>query len=102
MIRRLVRLEFTPGGADKFLTEILPHQKHFTRNFKGCTHLEVWRAIYEPDIVYSFSIWNSEEVLNLYRNSDKFKSFWSKAKTLFSQPAQAVSLQQVEVVDVEN
>ena len=99
MIRRIVKLQFKQGSANEFLEDILPHQKKFTRNFKGCEHLELWRSVKDEDRIISFSIWQSEADLNRYRNSEQFRNFWYRTKALFAQKAEVESLEQIEVVN---
>jgi len=98
MIKRIVRMEFAEGGSAAFFKDILPHQKQFTRSFKGCQHLELWQDTADGAVM-SFSIWDSEQDLNAYRNSEKFRAFWAKTKVLFATPAGAWSVKVVEVVD---
>lgn len=99
MIKRIVKLQFAEGKADLFLNEILPNQKHFTRNFKGCEHLELWQSATDKDLVFSYSFWQSETDLNAYRHSDKFRAFWKETKKLFAAPAEAHSVRLVEKVN---
>ncbi len=98
MIQRIVKMAFQEGRADEFLSEILPLQKQYTRDFEGCGHLELWRDIHDNDVIISYSLWQSEDHLNTYRNSDKFKRFWATCKTMFKEPAQAWSVEMVEQV----
>lgn len=91
-------MEFAEGQADVFLNEILPHQKHFTRNFPGCQHLELWQGADAAHVVMSYSIWDSQTALDEYRSSEKFRAFWKATKAGFATPARAWSMQLVEVV----
>lgn len=99
MIKRIVRLSFQESKADYFLNHILPEQKHFTRNFPGCEHLELWQSIHQKDIIFSYSYWQSEEDLNNYRQSAKFKAFWKESKQYFADKAYAVSVVELEKVE---
>lgn len=98
MIKRIVKLSFKENMGEFFLSSILPNQKLFTRNFKGCNHLELWQSTQSNDIIFSYSLWDSEELLNEYRNSEKFRSFWEETKQHFSTKAEAYSVKVIEIV----
>ena len=61
--------------------------------FNGCIHLELWRDVNEQNVFFTYSVWESETHLNHYRFSELFKETWSKAKVLFSEKAEARSLE---------
>jgi heme-degrading monooxygenase HmoA len=44
----------------------------------------------------TYSIWDSEEVLEQYRDSELFKSVWTFTKTLFSDKPTAFSAKKIE------
>ncbi len=98
MIKRIVKLHFKQNQAQVFLNDILPLQKRFTRNFPGCHHLELWVSKDDPDLIFSYSYWETVDALNQYRMSKKFEEFWKKTKALFSSRAEAYSIEVIEVV----
>jgi quinol monooxygenase YgiN len=91
MIIRIVKLTFKENGAEEFL-RLFNERKKEIRHFPGCLHLEVWREEEKPDVIFTYSHWESEKALNGYRYSDYFKDTWSKAKPLFAEKAQAWSV----------
>lgn len=62
------------------------------RAFPGCSQLELYRDLKDPDTFFTFSTWVDEESLEAYRNSEFFREVWGQTRTLFSNPAQAWSL----------
>jgi hypothetical protein len=60
---------------------------------EGCTQVNILEDKQNPSTFFSYSLWNSEQDLENYRNSELFKGVWSEAKALFSEPAQAWSVQ---------
>lgn len=98
MITRIVRMEFEPEKVDDFLT-VFNASKSRIRHFPGVQHLELHRDAGQPNVFYTYSIWNSESDLEAYRHSDLFKSVWSKTKILFSAKPKAFSLVKEQEVE---
>ncbi len=87
-------MSFDENNIEEFLSNF--HQnKEKIRNFKGCQFLELYRDKENENIFFTYSYWNSEEELNIYRNSDLFKSVWAKTKTLFNDIPQAWSVDKI-------
>lgn len=89
-----------------FRTEEVPNfialfneRKQLIRNFDGCTHLELWQDAHMPNVLFTYSIWQSETHLNHYRFSELFKDTWTQTKALFAEKAQAWSLLQKMTVN---
>ncbi|MFH1319239.1 MAG: antibiotic biosynthesis monooxygenase family protein [Bacteroidota bacterium] len=91
MIIRIVKMTFSPSKLVEFL-EIFNSSKEKIRTFEGCNHLELLNDINNPNIFFTYSHWASEQDLNNYRDSDLFKKTWTKTKALFSEEAEASSL----------
>ncbi len=83
MIKRIVKLTFREDKIDDFQA-IFESGKTNIRNFEGCHHVELLRAHSPKNVFFTFSIWESEEALEQYRNSELFQTTWSKTKALFS------------------
>jgi len=98
MIIRIVKLTFKEKGAEEFL-RLFNERKKEIRHYKGCLHLEVWREEGKPNVLFTYSYWESEAVLNDYRYSDFFRDTWSQAKPLFAEKAQAWSVTREVVVE---
>ena len=94
MFVRLVKMTFDSNRTDEFL-EIFESSKERIRAFPGCNRLELYRDKTDPAIFFTYSTWDSEKQLELYRKSDLFKSVWGKTKTLFNSPPQAWSVDKI-------
>ena len=92
-IRRIVRMTFKPEHLPQFL-KIFHDSKDKIRAREGCKHLELWQDLHAPHICSTFSIWDSEEHLNAYRDSELFGQVWPATKTLFAEKPVAFSVVQ--------
>ncbi len=92
MIKRFVKLTFRPEATQTFLDEVFEPSKKRIRAFPGCQHMELLRHTELPNVWFTFSIWDSEDALESYRQSDLFRDTWAKTKALFSEKAEAWSL----------
>ena len=64
--------------------EIIRHQP-------GCQLLQAWQDINDPRIFFTYSVWDSENDLEVYRNSAFFLQFWKTVKPWFSDKAEVWS-----------
>ncbi len=90
MIRRIVKLSFRTDKADDFLT-IYHNAKDKISSFPGCHGVELLRDIHKPNVFFTYSLWESEEDLNNYRNSELFGVIWKATKALFNSHPEAWS-----------
>jgi autoinducer 2-degrading protein len=91
MITRLVKLTLIPSKAKDFVDLFMISGPEIN-GFPGCRLLKLYKDINKSHIIFTYSEWDSEADLNNYRNSEFFKDLWKKARTCFSAPAQAWSL----------
>jgi quinol monooxygenase YgiN len=98
MITRLVRMEFAADQVDAFL-ELFNATKSQIRHFPGVQHLELHRDASNPNVFYTYSIWDSEADLEAYRVSELFEMVWSQTKTKFAGRPQAFSLLREMIVE---
>lgn len=91
MIIRIVKMTFETNKVADFLT-IFEASKKLIRNMEGCSHLELLKDVKTPTIFFTYSHWENENDLNTYRNSELFKSVWSKTKILFAEKPEAWSV----------
>ncbi len=91
MIKRIVKLTFAPENTGDFLL-IFEEMKSQIRNSEGCTHLELWRSRTEPNVFFTYSIWDSEAHLDAYRQSELFQGTWRRTKALFAGKPEAWSV----------
>ena len=94
MLARVVRMTFRKEAVGDFLQNFNTHKEKI-RNFPGCRHLELWQDENFNNIFITYSIWDSEEELEQYRDSELFKSVWSYTKTLFSDKPTAFSAKKI-------
>ncbi len=91
MIVRQVKLTFQSLHVEDFL-ELFYSVEEKIKTFPGCQKLELLQDINNKNIFFTYSIWNSEADIELYRHSDLFESVWKKTKSFFLVPAEAWSL----------
>ena len=91
-IIRIVKMTFHPEKVKDFLN-MYEATNAKIRASKGCTHLELLNDIHQPNVLFTYSLWDSENDLLNYRNSDFFASTWDKAKAMFAAEAEAWSLE---------
>ncbi|RIA09514.1 hypothetical protein OE09_1352 [Flavobacteriaceae bacterium MAR_2010_72] len=94
MFVRLVKMSFKPSKVEEFLSNFESYKTQI-RNFKGCEFLELYRDKSDATVFFTYSFWNSETDLENYRQSELFKSVWSKTKPLFSASAEAWSVDKI-------
>lgn len=94
MIIRIVQMTFRPDCIKDF-TGLFEARKETIRNFRGCTHLELWQDGTHKNIFFTYSIWQSQADLDHYRFSDFFKDTWGKTKALFTEKPQAWSVTKI-------
>ena len=83
MLIRIVRLSFKIEEVSTFLS-IFEESKEFIRAFEGCNRLELLQDASDPSIFMTYSWWDNEAALEVYRHSELFKSTWARTKVLFS------------------
>lgn len=94
MIKRIVKMSFKPENCEAFKT-IFETNWEKIKGFEGCSHVELLQDINNPEIFFTYSIWESEACLNNYRDSELFKNVWSATKQLFNQKPEAWSVNQL-------
>ena len=95
MFVRIVKMRFKEQNVTAFKA-VFEESKYAIRSFEGCTFLELYQDKTDKTIFFTYSYWEKEEDLEVYRNSDFFKSVWSKTKVLFAEKAQAWSVNKME------
>lgn len=94
MIIRIVKLTFREEEIQNFLT-LFEQVKERIRTSEGCYDLALWRDINNPHIFFTYSIWDKEEHLNKYRDSELFADTWSSTKVKFAAKPEAWSVEQL-------
>ncbi len=83
-------MTFRPDARADFLAmfdEVSPQ----IRAFEGCHYLELWEDARYPNILTTFSHWESADALDAYRHSTLFQTTWAKTKRWFAAPTVAHS-----------
>ncbi len=95
MFIRIVKMSFHEEKIPLFLDNF--HSvKNDIRNFPGNNFLELYQDKNNPSIFFTYSVWNEENDLETYRNSDLFKSVWAYTKAFFNDKPQAWSVDKLE------
>ncbi len=84
-------MHFQPESVPEFL-ELFDAVKHKIRHFSGCMELKLMQEDGTPQVLFTYSIWESQAHLEAYRNSPFFADTWRKTKALFAEKAQAYSM----------
>jgi quinol monooxygenase YgiN len=92
---RIVRMEFRREQVATFL-RLFDGVKQRIRAFAGCRDLYLLRDEAQEHVYFTYSIWESAQALGHYRSSALFRDTWKQTRVLFSAPAQAHSLIEVE------
>lgn len=98
MIKRIVKLEFLDGNERAFL-EIFERVQMNIKQFEGCQSLELLQHESDPLIFFTVSIWDNNDHLEAYRNSEMFQETWAETKALFSRKAEAWSTKSIAYLE---
>jgi quinol monooxygenase YgiN len=90
MINRIVKMTFQPEHVEEFLA-YFDTIKHQINAFEGCNGMRMLRDVNQSNILFTYSIWESEAALNRYRDSELFAQVWPNTKKYFSAKAEAWS-----------
>lgn len=97
MLVRIVRMTFREGTLPDFRA-IFDASKHQIRAFPGNHHLELLADPDNPAVRMTYSLWESADALEAYRQSELFRTTWTATKALFAQRAVAFSGERLEEV----
>ena len=100
MITRIVRMEFQPVHVNDFLAQF-DTIKNRIRAYPGVQQLELHRDTTQSNVFYTYSKWDDEAALEVYRQSEQFKGAWSEVKVWFKGKPQAFSLLEEMVVEAD-
>ena len=96
MLIRTVRMTLRPDRVEDFLEEVFRPSAPRIRAFPGCRHLALWRDERYPNVLTTYSLWESAEALAAYRQSELFRTTWARTTPLFAGPPVAHSQWEVE------
>lgn len=90
MLIRIVRLTLQPEAVHSFY-RVFALTAPKIRQAEGCRKLELWVDAGCSNVITTYSEWDSESHLNIYRESTLFKDAWATVKPMFAAPALAHS-----------
>ena len=94
MIKRIVKMSFKTENINAFKT-IFETNWQKIKGFEGCSHVELLQDANNPEIFFTYSLWQSEAHLNNYRHSDLFNGVWASTKVLFNAKPEAWTVNKV-------
>ena len=97
MLVRIVRMTFEEDKLPDFHA-LFDQSKHRIRAFPGNRHLELLRDPDNPGVRITYSLWDSADDLEVYRQSELFSTTWAATKVLFAEKAVAFSGEKIEDV----
>ncbi|WP_248723208.1 putative quinol monooxygenase [Seonamhaeicola sp. ML3] len=95
MFVRIVKIGFHKEYVNTFLSIFNAHKLQI-RHFEGCRFLELYRDKLDSNIFFTYSYWDSEDHLEMYRQSELFNDIWGKTKILFDRKPEAWSVDKIE------
>lgn len=90
MLIRIVRLTLHPNAVHSF-HRVFAVTAPKIRQTQGCRKLELWVDAEFSNVITTYSEWDSESHLNVYRESILFRDAWASVKPMFAAPALAHS-----------
>ena len=97
MIERIVKMTFKEDLVEEFL-KVFESSKNQIATFNGCNGLKLIQDVLHPNVLFTYSIWDSEDHLNEYRNSQLFNETWARTKILFKDKPAAWSANVIDFV----
>ncbi len=101
MLVRIVRMTFEEDRIDDFHA-IFDRSKAYIRAFPGNRYLELLRDPDHPAVRMTYSLWESADALETYRQSELFRTTWAATKVLFAERAIAFSGEKMEAVSLDS
>lgn len=82
MITRIVKLTFEADKINDFIA-FFDTINTKVSTYPGCHGMRLHQVVNEPNVVFTYSFWESENHLNDYRYSSTFEHVWSTIKPWF-------------------
>lgn len=93
MIVRIVKMVFKPDAVEPFKL-FFDQIKTKVASYRGCQHMILMQGKQDKHILFTYSIWDDEDALNRYRDSETFTHIWTETKKGFAEKAEAWTLDQ--------
>ncbi|MHC5202278.1 putative quinol monooxygenase [Myroides sp. LJL119] len=91
MFVRIVKLTFKQDKVEDFIT-YFNEIKSVVRQQPGCSFLELYQDKDRNNVFFTYSYWDTQVSLDAYRDSQTFSQIWPYVKQMFSEKAQAWSV----------
>ena len=101
MLVRIVRMTFQDDKLPDFHA-IFDRSKYHIRAFPGNRHLELLSDPDNPNVRMTYSLWDSADALDAYRQSELFRTTWAATKVLFADKPVAFLGEQLEEINKMN
>jgi quinol monooxygenase YgiN len=88
MITRIVKLTFQEDKVDDFLA-FFETIKWKVNTFPGCIGMQLMQDTRNRKVIFTYSQWESEVELNIYRDSKTFGEVWPTIKPWFDAKPEA-------------
>jgi len=88
MVKRIVKMTFRPDEGDAF-ERLFGRYHNQIRSAPGCLSLEMLKAHESEGVYFTYSSWETEQSLGLYRQSALFAEVWPQTRAMFAAPAEA-------------
>lgn len=88
MITRIVKLTFQEERIADFIAFFDTINTRVS-TFENCYGMRLMQEKRKANVVFTYSLWESEEALNKYRDSELFQGVWSTIKPWFGERAEA-------------
>lgn len=87
-------MTFRPGTLDDFKA-LFGRVRPQIEGFDGCEGVDLLEDMDNPAILMTYSLWQTPEALEKYRQSGLFMETWAKTKVWFADKPEAWSLQKL-------
>ncbi len=94
MVERIVKMKFRTDRVPDFIA-LFNEVSDRIRQQTGCRSLVLWQDRSDHSILFTYSQWESDADLDLYRQSELFQSTWTRTKAMFDDKPRAWSLNQI-------
>ncbi len=94
MLVRIVKMTFANEKIDTFQDRFHSIKEKIIA-FEGCSLLELYQDKENPNVFFTYSYWDSESTLNQYRKSSFFKEVWTDTRKMFTEKAEAWSVDKI-------
>jgi quinol monooxygenase YgiN len=94
MVTRIVKMTFDEAKVEEFRT-MITQNAYLIQACEGCEYLRILQDKDQPNVFFTYSYWESDAHLEMYRKSELFNKIWSFAKAGFISKPEAWSTQLV-------